>query len=85
MTTVGHVEGMAADDADPRLADDLTDLRRALADHPFPTLQDDLIAACLSRGEPSRLACRLSRLSRTRVYTSLDEVCAEIELAATTG
>ena len=83
MTTVGHVEGTAAGDADPRLGDDLADLRTALADQPFPTRQDDLIAACLSRGEPSRLACRLARLSRTRVYLSIDEVCAEIELACT--
>ncbi len=75
----GHDEGDAA------LAADLAELRAALADHPFPTHQDDLIAACLVRNQPARLCCRLSRLSRTHSYASLDEVCADVEAAALAG
>ncbi len=67
---------------DPTLERDLDDLRRAFADHPFPTRQDDLIAACLGRHEPTRLACRLSRISRTREYTCLDEVLADVAAAS---
>ncbi|WP_392543853.1 hypothetical protein [Oryzobacter telluris] len=57
---------------------DLADLRVALATHPFPTHQDDLLAHLVRRREPIRLACRVSGLSRTRSYTSLDEVCDAI-------
>ncbi len=58
--------------------DDIIDLRQALASHPFPTDQDHLIARCVARRSPVRLMWRLSCLSRTRSYASLDEVCVEI-------
>lgn len=70
---------------DPTLERDLDDLRRAFADHPFPTRQDDLIAACLGRHEPTRLACRLSRISRTREYQDIDEVLADVAAGATSA
>ena len=73
------------DAADVALAGDLAELRAVLADHPFPTHQDDLIAACLVANQPARLCCRLSRLSRTHTYTSLDEVCADVASAALAG
>ena len=57
---------------------DLADLRVALATHPFPTHQDDLLAHLVGHREPIRLACRVSGLSRTRAYESLDEVCDAI-------
>lgn len=57
---------------------DLEDLRAALGRLPFPALQDDVIAALVSRRAPSRLLWRVGSLSRTRLYRSLDEVCAEI-------
>jgi hypothetical protein len=74
------VTGAIVDDA---LAGDVEELRRALAGHPFPAQQDDLIAALLGRHEPARLSCRLSTLSRTAVYASLDDVLAAVEAAAT--
>lgn len=61
---------------------DLSALRVALADHPFPTHQDDLLALLVHRREPARLACRLSTLSRTRSYDSLDDLCAELRRLA---
>ena len=67
------------------LARDLDDLRRVLADQPFPTHQDDLIALVVARREPARLACRLSSLSRTRTYASVDEVCDAVRHAASTS
>ena len=85
MSMVHDVAGAAGDDLDPRTAEpdpqlvtDVDDLRRVLVDQPFPAQQDDLIAACLAAGAPSRLACRLSRLSRTRTYGSLEDLCADV-------
>lgn len=82
MTTVQDRRGTDGDHGDAALDADLADLRRVLADHPFPTQQDDLIAACLGRHEPARLCCRLSKLARTRTYGSLDEVLADVRAAA---
>lgn len=78
MTTVHAGEQTAHEPDDPALSADLALLRDVLADHPFPTRQDDLIAACLVRNQPARLCCRLSRLDRTHDYASLDEVCADV-------
>ncbi|GGL45191.1 DUF2795 domain-containing protein [Phycicoccus endophyticus] len=72
------VHGAGGADPEATLAADLAGLRVALAEHPFPTRQDDLIAACIGRGVPARLCCRLSRLTRTREYASMAEVCADI-------
>ncbi|WP_299443735.1 hypothetical protein [uncultured Phycicoccus sp.] len=83
MTMVQQDRGTDEQPEDPTLERDLDDLRRAFADHPFPTRQDDLIAACLGRHEPTRLACRLSKISRTREYATLDEVLADVAAAAT--
>jgi hypothetical protein len=66
--------GVVEDSASAALERDLADLRTVLAEHPFPARQDDLMAACLSRHEPVRLCSRLSTLSRTTVYTSVDDV-----------
>lgn len=85
MTMVHQVRGTDDEPEEPTLATDLEDLRRALADHPFPTRQDDLIAACLGRHEPTRLACRLSRISRTREYQDIDEVLADVAAGATSA
>ena len=57
---------------------DVEDLRGALARLPFPALQDEVIAALVSRRAPSRLLWRVGSLSRTRLYRSLDEVLAEL-------
>lgn len=70
----------AVDDLEP----DLAALRVVLADHPFPTHQDDLLAALVGRREPVRLARRLTALSRTRAYVSLDDVCDEVRRRAET-
>jgi len=64
---------------------DLADLRAALARHPFPTSQDDILALLVVRREPSRLLWRAAALSRSRDYQSADEVCEEIALAAGPG
>ncbi|MBD3782567.1 MAG: hypothetical protein IE926_06350 [Micrococcales bacterium] len=82
MTTVHASEqvGPGSED-DPTLAADLAELRLALVAHPFPTRQDDLIAACLVLGVPARVCCRLSRLERTQELASLDEVCAAVAAA----
>lgn len=69
----------------PDLETDIAALRVALAEHPFPTHQDDLLAQLIARHEPVRLACRLSSLSRTRTYHSLDEVCEDLRSAAAAG
>jgi len=61
---------------------DLSDLRLALAAHPFPSDQDHLIAGCVARRTPSRLLWRLACLSRTRTYLTLDDVCDEVCRAA---
>ncbi len=63
---------------DAELARELGELREALAGHRFPTRQDDLIASCLGRSLPARLCRRLSTLSHTTVYTSVDEVLAVV-------
>lgn len=81
MTTVHVAEGATGAGDDPLLAAHLAELRTALADHPFPTHQDDLIASCLALGTPARVCCRLSLLDRTHEYTSLDEVHAAIVAA----
>lgn len=82
MTMVDTPLGTGDAEADPVLAADLDDLRRALGDHPFPATQDDLIAALLSRHEPARLACRLSVLSREHSYAALEDVLADVAAAA---
>ena len=70
---------------DVGLDTDLTALRAALARHPFPTGQDDILALLVARHEPSRLLWRAAALSRSRRYHSADEVCEEISLAAGPG
>lgn len=82
MTMVHDTRGTDGDAWDPTLEADLADLRRALADHPFPAVQDDLIATCIARHEPTRLACRLSKIPRERTYASLDEVLLDVQAAA---
>lgn len=82
MTTVHAGEQTVHEPGDPALATDLALLREVLAEHPFPTRQDDLIAACLVRHQPARLCRRLAGLDRTHDYTSLDEVCAEVVATA---
>lgn len=57
---------------------DLADLRAALARHPFPATQDDILALLVARHEPSRLLWRAAALERTRRYHSVDEVCRDI-------
>jgi hypothetical protein len=75
----GPLDGPVANGSPPdALEQDLDDLRAALLAHPFPTQQDDLLAVLLGRREPVRLAWRLSRLSRTRTYHSIDEVFDDI-------
>ncbi len=64
---------------------DIGALRVALATHPFPTHQDDLLALLIAHHEPVRLACRLSSLSRTRTYHSFDELCEDLRRAAAAG
>ncbi|MEP6799272.1 MAG: hypothetical protein ABI890_14050 [Lapillicoccus sp.] len=85
MTTVHHARGADGRATDTALEADLGDLRAALATHPFPSCQDDLIAACLASQQPTRLACRLSRLPRERTYLALDEVLADVRAAALTA
>ena len=63
---------------DPVLEQDLADLRAALEGHPFPTRQDDLIAACLGRHAPVRLCSLLSTLSHATVYATVDQVLADV-------
>ncbi|NHA69144.1 hypothetical protein [Phycicoccus flavus] len=82
MTMVHPAPGTTGDRADGSLAADLADLRLVLADQSFPARQDDLIAACLGRGTPSRLCCRLAKLSREAVYDDLGQVLADVEAAA---
>ena len=48
---------------DVGLDTDLTELRAALARHPFPTGQDDILALLVARHEPSRLLWRAAALS----------------------
>ena len=60
------------------LADDLAELRRVLVRLPLPTRQDDVLAALVRRGAPSRLLWRAANLSRTRRYHSLAQVCGDI-------
>ncbi|MFQ6170858.1 hypothetical protein ACK8HX_04565 [Oryzobacter sp. R7] len=76
---------VAGPDSPADLESDLAALRAALADHPFPTQQDDLLAHLLGGRRPVRLACRVAALSRTRSYASVDEVCAEIRRLAGAG
>ena len=70
---------------DVGLDTDLNALRAALARHPFPTGQDDILALLVARHEPSRLLWRAAALSRSRRFESADEVCEEIALAAGPG
>lgn len=79
--TPADVHGPPAGDG-PTIEQDLAGLRIALASHPFPTRQDDLIAACLGRGEPARLCCRLSTLDHDAVYENLDEVLDAVAAAS---
>jgi hypothetical protein len=72
--TLAEVHGPRKDRGDPALEADLGDLRAALSGHPFPSRQDDLIAACLGQGSPARLCCRLATLDHDREYADLDEV-----------
>jgi hypothetical protein len=64
---------------------DLRDLRAALARHPFPATQDDVLALLVARHEPSRLLWRAAALDRTRSYLSVDEVCDEIARSSGLG
>ncbi|MBM6406128.1 DUF2795 domain-containing protein [Phycicoccus sp. CSK15P-2] len=82
MTTVHDVTAAEGGADDPTLRGDLAALCLALADHPFPTHQDELIAGCISRNDPSRLVRRLAGLSRTRTYDSVDAVLADVEAGA---
>jgi len=77
MTTV-ETHGVHDDAQGPDLAEDLAALRAALVTHPFPARQDDLIAACLGRQAPVRLCSRLSTLSHSTLYASIDEVLDEV-------
>ena len=74
------VEPRAAPDypLDATLEQDLTDLRAVLEGLPFPTRQDDLIAACLGRQAPVRLCSRLSTLSHTTLYATVDQVLDDV-------
>jgi len=67
------------------LEHDLAELRAALARHPFPTSQDDVLALLVARHEPSRLLWRAASLDRSRSYVSADEVCDEIAGATDSG
>jgi hypothetical protein len=67
---------------DMELQRDLDELRKVLEHQPFPAQQDDLMAACLGRGEPVRLCVRLSNLDRTRVYPGVDDVLEEVAASA---
>lgn len=67
---------------DGELERDLDKLRQVIEHHAFPTQKDDLMAACLARGEPVRLCTRLSNLSRTEVYSSVEQVLAEVAASA---
>ena len=67
------------------LEHDLAELRAALARHPFPTNQDDVLALLVARHEPSRLLWRAAALDRSRSYASADEVCDEITGATNSG
>ncbi|WP_377639077.1 hypothetical protein [Oryzobacter terrae] len=69
-------------DLAPDLEADLEALRVALAAHPFPTHQDDLLAVLIARHEPVRLAWRLSTLSRTRTYHSVAELIEDLRHGA---
>ena len=80
MTQTSERPGPTGPSAD--LEDDLATLRDVLATHPFPAQQDDLLAALIARHEPVRLAWRLSTLSRTRTYLSLDDLCADLRAGA---
>ena len=70
---------MSIDDAvRTDLDTDLSRLRALLARHSFPASQDDILALLVARHQPSRLLWRAAALDRTRVYSSLDEVCDDI-------
>jgi hypothetical protein len=60
------------------LETDLAELRAALDRLPLPARQDDIVAALVTRHSPVRLLWRAGNLSRTRLYTSLDEICADV-------
>lgn len=80
--TVVEPRGVHDHPPDVTLEQDLDDLRAALAGHPFPTRQDDLMAACLGRQAPVRLCSRLSTLSHATVYASLAEVLDDVAARA---
>lgn len=74
------IDGAPRAEGDP----DLSALRSVLVRHRFPTRQDDVLALLVARRESSRLMWRVGALSRTRVYGSVDEICAELADVATT-
>jgi hypothetical protein len=77
---------MSIDDAiGTDLDRDLAQLREALARHPFPTRQDDILALLVARHERSRLLWRTASLDRWRDYWSADEVCDQIARSGDTG
>ena len=64
---------------------DLAALRAALARHPFPARQDDVLALLVARHAPSRLLWRAASMDRARWYRSADEICDEIAASTTVG
>ena len=64
--------------ATSRREHDLEDLRAALHGLPFPARQDDILSALVVGRSPSRVLWRAGRLSRDRLYLSVDEVCADL-------
>jgi hypothetical protein len=80
--TLAEVHGPREGRGDAALGTDLRDLRAALAAHPFPARQDDLIAACLGQGAPARLCCRLATLDHDTEYADVDEVLCAVAARA---
>ena len=64
---------------------DLDDLRAALHGLVFPARQDDILAALVVGRSPSRVLWQAGRLSRDRLYLSVDQVCAELATRAQTS
>ena len=64
---------------------DLAALRAALARHPFPARQDDVLALLVARRAPSRLLWRAASTDRARWYRSADEVCDDIAGSTNVG
>ncbi len=77
---------MSIDDAvGTDLDRDLAQLREALARHPFPTCQDDILALLVARQERSRLLWRAAALDGRHDYFSADEGCDEIARRSDAG